>query len=167
MSARVTWLLAVLLVGACGGKEPKVAGTSAAPPTEPGSASAEPVTLVVAYGSEKKSWLEEESQAFERSGALTRSGRPIRVETQAMGSGEATQAILSGKLRPHVFSPASGVYVTLLNQAWLSVDGHTKPLAPAGARPLCCRPSSSPCGSPWPRRWAWPTSASPGPTSCA
>ncbi len=42
------------------------------------------------------------------------------------------QGILAGKIKPTVFSPASGVYVTLLNQAWLSTGGHMRALAPAG-----------------------------------
>src|SRR5262249_11051062 len=45
---------------------------------------------------------------------------------------EAMQDILSGALKPHVFSPASGAYVTLLNQRWQEAPGHTKPLCPPG-----------------------------------
>jgi len=90
------------------------------------------VRLVVAYGSEKKTWLEEQARAFVASGGKLRSGKPIRIEPHAMGSGEAMQDILSGALKPHVFSPASGAYVTLLNQRWQEAPGHTKPLCPPG-----------------------------------
>ena len=90
------------------------------------------LTVTVAYGSEKKSWFEEQIKAFEASGAKTSSGRTIRIKADAMGSGEAMQGIASGALKPHVFSPAAGVYVTLLNSTWQSKAGNTKPIAPAG-----------------------------------
>jgi Ca-activated chloride channel homolog len=90
------------------------------------------VTVTVAYGSEKKTWLEEQIKAFEAADPKSKSGRPIRIKADAMGSGEAMQGIASGTLKPHVFSPAAGVYVTLLNSAWQSKAGNTKPIAPAG-----------------------------------
>jgi Ca-activated chloride channel family protein len=91
---------------------------------------APPVEVRIAYGSEKKTWLEEQAKAF--LGTKTKSGRAIRLEARAMGSGEAVQGILDGSLRPHVFSPASGAYVALLNQRWLGTAGRTKPISPAG-----------------------------------
>jgi Ca-activated chloride channel family protein len=94
------------------------------------------VVLTVAYGSEKKSWLEEQARAFERSGAKTKSGRPIRVEGRAMGSGEAVQDIVSGKLRAHVYSPASSAYPPLLNSAWMTSTGKTAPVVDEGEPPL-------------------------------
>jgi Ca-activated chloride channel family protein len=90
------------------------------------------VTVVLAYGSEKKTWIEEQARKFEASGVRSASGRPLHIDTRAMGSGEAVQAILGGELKPHVFSPASGAYVALLNRSWLSQAGHTAALSPAG-----------------------------------
>jgi Ca-activated chloride channel family protein len=111
-------------------------GTGAAPAaTAPAAKAAPPpgaVRVLVAYGSEKKAWLEEQIQAFNRSGARVASGSGVWVEGQAMGSGEAMQDILEGRLQPAVFSPASSAYVALLNQAWQSRGGHTTPLAPSG-----------------------------------
>jgi Ca-activated chloride channel family protein len=110
--------------------------TSAAPsapataPASPGAVA--PVHVVVAYGSEKRAWLEEQLTAFNASGARLPSGAPVVAEGKAMGSGEAMQDILDGRLQPTVFSPASGAYVTLLNEAWQSRGGHTAPLAPPG-----------------------------------
>src|SRR5262249_30410330 len=43
------------------------------------------------------------------------------------------EEILAGRLRPTVFSPASVVYLSLLNDRWLSAGGgHTTPLAAPG-----------------------------------
>src|SRR5215813_796208 len=90
------------------------------------------VNVPVVYGSEKKTWLEEQIAEYHRSAPTIASGKPIKVVATAMGSGEAMQQIVSGTLKPVVFSPASGVYIALLNQSWLSMAGHTKPIAPAG-----------------------------------
>ena len=90
-----------------------------------------PVTLVIAYGSEKKTWLEERKAAFLATKPKTPSGAPILVETKAMGSGEAMNAVLDGSLKADVFSPASGLYVSLVNDAWLA-KGNKAPLTKGG-----------------------------------
>ena len=100
-------------------------------PAPSAPANGTPVTVILAYGSEKKSWIEEQAKQFEASGALV-AGRPIHIDARAMGSGEAVASILSGELKPHVFSPASGAYISLLNRSWLSAAGHTTPVSPAG-----------------------------------
>jgi Ca-activated chloride channel homolog len=96
--------LALILAGGCKAKE--------APPPP-----AAPVILRLAYGSEKKTWLEEQLRAFAGTSPRTAAGRPITVEATAGGSGEALQAIVAGTARPHVFSPASSAYLALLDRA--------------------------------------------------
>jgi Ca-activated chloride channel family protein len=104
------------------------------PTTGPGATTADgpPLTLRVDYSSEKKTWMEAAVQAFEATDPHTKSGRRIAVEATAMGSGEAVAAIVSGERKPHVFSPASGAYVSLLDEQWLSQPGHTAQIAPTG-----------------------------------
>jgi Ca-activated chloride channel family protein len=118
--------------------------------------------LVVAYGSEKKTWLEESARAFEASGAKLKSGRAIQIVGKALGSGEAQQAILDGSLKPHVFSPASGAYITLLNQAWLAapaaVTEARKPLVPAG-EPVVLSPIVIAMWKPMAEALGWPGKA--------
>src|SRR5262245_17482552 len=106
----LTWIVAATLPACTRSRSDSSAAEQASGP--PG------VRLVIAYGSEKKTWLEEQAKAFTASGAKLRSGQPIRIEARALGSGEAVQGLLSGALQPHVFSPASGAYITLLNQRW-------------------------------------------------
>jgi Ca-activated chloride channel homolog len=89
------------------------------------------LALVVVYGSEKKTWFEEQARAFERTQPMTPSGRSIRIDARAMGSGEAMQAILNGE-KAAVFSPASSVYIPLLNDAYLTKSGRNTPLAKQG-----------------------------------
>jgi Ca-activated chloride channel family protein len=138
------------------------AGGSAATADAP-RRSGEPVRLVVAYGSEKKTWMEEQAAAFAKSGATTSSGRPIEIEGKSMGSGEAVQGIVTGALQPHVFSPASGAYIGLLNQAWLSrpdrggVAG-ARPIAPAG-EPVVLSPVVIAMWKPMAEALGWPGKA--------
>src|SRR5262249_50580706 len=142
-------ILVVCALAACKGGEDKPGGQSAqAPPPKDTGA----VTIRLAYGSEKKTWLEAELKQFD---GRTRGGRRIGVQAEAMGSGEAATAIASGKLQPTVYSPASGVYVTLLNQAWLSSGGHTRPIAPAG-EPLVLSPVVIAMWKPMAEALGWP-----------
>lgn len=129
-----------------------------AQPEAPAPRSAGSLQLVIAYGSEKKTWFEEQVRAFEATAPRTKSGRPIRIEGRAMGSGEAVQAILDGSLKPHVFSPASGAYVAVLNQRWLGVTGHTAPLSPAG-EPVVLSPVVIAMWKPMAEALGWPRTA--------
>jgi Ca-activated chloride channel family protein len=152
----VLWTVAVLFT-ACDTKSRSSDGVTTE--TQSGSAagagSGPTLSLVVSYGSEKKTWLEEQAKKFEAGGARTKSGRPIKLDLRAAGSGEAMQSILDGQLKAHVFSPASGVYVTLLNNAWLSRGGHTKPLSPTGD-PLVLSPVVVAMWKPMAAALGWP-----------
>jgi Ca-activated chloride channel homolog len=155
-------LLAVATAWAGGCKsdrpERERAGSGAAPSEQAGR---DPVTLIVAYGSEKKSWLEEQVRAFGESHAKTSSGRPIAIELRSMGSGEAVQEIVAGRLKPHVFSPASLAYIGLLNQAWQSRPGAApglgagKPIAPDG-EPVVLSPVVIAMWKPMAEALGWP-----------
>src|SRR5689334_12658731 len=105
------WLACfVVLVAGCDEKPDKGSGKpapSAAPAAQTAQAPApkpkpvNAVTVTIAYGSEKKTWLEDQAKKFQASGAKTTSGRPIVIDAKAMGSGEALQAVASGALKPH------------------------------------------------------------------
>jgi Ca-activated chloride channel family protein len=99
-----------------------------APSATPPAATPGP-SVLIAYGSEKKSWFEAEIKEFNRAQASLPGG--ARVEGRAMGSGEALQDVLEGRLRPAVFSPASSAYITLLNDAWTTRTGRPSVLAPS------------------------------------
>jgi Ca-activated chloride channel family protein len=152
----------LLLFTAC--DPPSSGGSSSGPassaaPTPSASAvttaPVNPVTLLIAYGSEKKTWLEEQATAFKAAGGKTKSGRPIVIQTKAMGSGEASSAIADGTLKAHVFSPASGLYVSMLNSAWAAKSGKSKPLSPAG-EPLVLSPIVVAMWKPMAEALGWP-----------
>jgi Ca-activated chloride channel family protein len=147
-------LAAVVLLAACRGcpgnsPAPGSAGTGAA------RSGAQPVTVTMAYGSEKRTWLEEQLKLFAATSPRTAAGHPIRVEAKAMGSGEAQQAVLTGTFRPTVYSPATGAYVSLLNEAWLRVPGRTKPVSPQG-EPLVLSPVVIAMWQPMAEALGWP-----------
>jgi len=105
-------------------KLPAVSDSAIAPEGSTG------IKVLVAYSSEKKAWLEEQIGGFNATHPKLPSGTPFAIEGKAMGSGEALQDILDGRLQPAAFSPASDAYLTLLNDAWAAQPGHSKPLAP-------------------------------------
>ena len=68
----------------------------------------------IAYGTEKKRWLEWAVSEF----AKTKDGERIKVNLVPMGSLEGAQAVLAGDQRIHVWSPASALYKETFVQEW-------------------------------------------------
>jgi len=149
----VVGLLALALLAACK-ESPPSPGSASVSGGRP-APSAKAVVLTVAYGSEKKTWLEEQARAFEQSGAKTKSGRAIRVEGKALGSGEAVQELVSGGVKAHVFSPASSAYLPLLNSSWTTATGRTQPLVGQG-EPLLLSPIVIAIWKPMAEALGWP-----------
>lgn len=141
-----------LLAAACQARDP-ARGAGAGPPAV--GPPAEPLTLSVLYGSEKKTWLDQQLAAFHAGDPRTPRGRPIRVAAKAIGSGEAVTAILEGGERPHVFSPASSAYLTLLDHAWQARDARGRRLAPAG-EPIVLSPIVIAMWQPMAEALGWP-----------
>ncbi len=151
----LAWLVSLSACKQKASDDPKgQTGSAARPPPVQAAA----VEVLVAYGSEKKTWLEEQIGQFNASGATTGGGRPIKIVGKAMGSGEAVQAIVGGTLRPHVFSPASTAYLTLLGQSWLKIDNHTRALAPVG-EPVVLSPLVIAMWRPMAEALGWPDKA--------
>jgi len=76
--------------------------------------SGETVTLGIAYGTEKRQWLEWAVAQFN----ATREGKKIKIELIPMGSLEGGKAVVAGDTRIHVWSPASSVYKEIFLQDW-------------------------------------------------
>lgn len=115
-----------------------------------------PLVLRVDYGSEKEAWFEDAIAKFEAASPTLPDGRPIDVQTRALGSGEAVQNLVAGASQPHVFSPASSAYLSLLDEQWLSVAGHTKPLAGTAAEPIVLSPIVIEIWRPMAEALGWP-----------
>jgi serine/threonine-protein kinase len=107
----------------------------AAPGTEAGSVPgppAEPVLINIAYGTEKKQWLETALEEYLK----TPAGRGVRINLIGMGSVEGANAVLNGpkpKEPPHqpihVWSPASSAYRDVLETEWRNQHGTSPILA--------------------------------------
>lgn len=130
-------------------------GTAAQPSGAAPLRTAPAIEVSILYGSEKKSWLEAQVAAFNASQPTTKAGARITVRSKPLGSGEAMTAIVDGSERPTVFSPASNVYLALLNQRWQSRDNHTQPLAPAG-EPVVLSPLVIAMWKPMAEALGWP-----------
>src|SRR5262249_50669426 len=72
------------------------------------------IEIGIAYGTEKKRWLEWAADQF----ANTSDGKNIKVNLVPMGSLEGAQALLSGDQRIVVWSPASAAYKEVFLQDW-------------------------------------------------
>lgn len=145
--------VAILALCACKSSREQPSSSSASSSTAPAPAGT--VTVTVVYGSEKKTWLEEQVKSFAESRPRTKAGAAIEVKTKAMGSGEALRAVVDGKLQPTVFSPASTAYLTLLNDAWVEKSGRGKPLA-QGGEPLVLSPVVVAMWRPMAEALGWP-----------
>lgn len=92
------------------------AGGSAATSVLPfgGSGGGASVEIGIAYGTEKKTWLEWAAREFAKSDQ----GKGITVNLIPMGSLEGAQALVSGDQRVQVWSPASSLYKDTFTQDW-------------------------------------------------
>jgi hypothetical protein len=73
-----------------------------------------PITIGIAYGTEKRNWLEWAVKEF----AVSKEGRGSRINLIPMGSLEGAHAIVEGDQRIHVWSPASSLYRDTFLQDW-------------------------------------------------
>jgi len=104
----------VVLYFTMGGVKPD---TTATPPASAGEkSSASPtgpvVEISMVYSTEKKEWLEAAAAEF------AKAHPEIKVTLKGMGSLEAAQAILDGKEKPTLFSPADSLIMNLLKADW-------------------------------------------------
>lgn len=109
-------LIIAMLCGAlaCGRKTDAPSSPGVAETAVPQS-TANSVEVLFVYGSEKQSWIDDITPRFNASKAGTSAGKTIVVKAVAMGSGESKDDILAGRLKAHVWSPASGLFIRLGN----------------------------------------------------
>jgi ABC-type Fe3+ transport system substrate-binding protein len=72
------------------------------------------VTVGIAYGTEKKRWLEWALEQFKQ----TPDGKRIRIDLIPLGSQEGARAVLDGDTRINVWSPASTLYEDVFVSEW-------------------------------------------------
>jgi Ca-activated chloride channel family protein len=75
------------------------------------------------YSSEKQAWVDAVTKTFNDNNVKTASGKSIYVDTKPTGSGEMTTDVLMGVEQPTLWSPASSIWVPLLNDGWTQKQG--------------------------------------------
>lgn len=115
----VGFLVAVLvIIGITMSASKKSGNETGAPEASSGSGSpqnAPPVQateISMLYSSEKKEWIEAAVQSFQKEHP------EIKVNLTAQGSLDAAQAIVDGKQKPTIFSPADSLVQNLLATDW-------------------------------------------------
>ncbi len=92
------------------------------------------ILFTVVYSSEKSSWMSEASILFadywEEKMALNSSLKPISIDMQPYGSGDMLIALLNGEITPTIWSPASNIWVPILNAKWSQLSESGNLIAP-------------------------------------
>lgn len=96
--------------------------------TVSGQASQPSLQIGFLYSPEKEAWLGPLLKEFNDRGVQV-AGRRVEIVAQAIDSGEALEEILSGTGEPAIWSPASTLWIPLLNQRWQEQSGSVEPLA--------------------------------------
>ena len=124
-------LTGLLLLSACKPKQKQTWLSEEPKATQANQAPAGALELVFPYGSEKEKWIKDVTESFNRSGRKLAGGKTIFVKAIPMGSGEAVDEILAGRLQAHIVSPASAAFVKLGNAESRSKFGKDL-ITPAG-----------------------------------
>src|SRR5689334_3255368 len=107
LAGAVAWLFARTRLAAS--RSPMAAATAPLPSVPPPPSG---VTISLLYGTEKRKWLEDSAAEFVKA-------RPeIHVELTGMGSLESAQALLEGKRKSILWSPADSGVLALLQSDW-------------------------------------------------
>jgi Ca-activated chloride channel family protein len=113
------------------------------------------VVVPIVYGSEKTEWLEPLIQQYNEAKHKTASGAMIVVEATPMGSIESVNGIISGELKPVVWSPASSVYIPVANAEWRR--SHADDLVTGNIKDLVLSPVVIAMWKPMAEAMGWPS----------
>ncbi len=92
------------------------------------------IKLTMVYSSEKASWISESSSLFqsywEEKRLLDPTLKPINLDFQPYGSGDSLISLLNGEIKPVIWSPASNIWIPLLNSKWSQINDDDALIAP-------------------------------------
>lgn len=103
--------VALMTIAGCDRRSSSGNGTEATSSSPPPNQ----VDVLFVYGSEKQDWIDAVTPAFNDAQHTLPDGKVIHITAKPMGSGESKDDILAGRVQADVWSPASGVFVTLGN----------------------------------------------------
>ncbi len=92
------------------------------------------IILSMVYSSEKATWIAETATLFEEYWEERRSQdsslKKISLDFQPYGTGNSLLALLNGETKPVIWSPASNIWVPLLNTKWSQYTHSEELIAP-------------------------------------
>lgn len=92
------------------------------------------IKFTMVYSSEKASWISESSSLFqeywEEKRLIDPSLKPVNLDFQPYGSGDSLISLLNEEIKPVIWSPASNIWVPLLNSKWSQINFNDEPIAP-------------------------------------
>lgn len=120
-----------------------------------GGLPANAVEVTIAYGSEKQVWMEDVVKRYNDAANKLPSGQQIVITATPMGSADSLNRILSGELKPTVWSPASKILIPVANDAWGKANNGAK-LVEDNAPQLVLSPVVIGMWEPMARALGWP-----------
>ncbi|MFO0993982.1 MAG: substrate-binding domain-containing protein [Hyphomicrobiales bacterium] len=146
MAAFTSAGLAILVALQIGVGIPRnIAPVPEAPPT---------VHVTIASSVTKQRWLEAAAVLFKAANIRTSTGRSVSLSIKGVLSGDSMEQILSGELKPVVWSPGEGSWVSQLNRLWAS--DHNRPLFSQVCKPTIYTPSGVGIWQPMAEALGWP-----------
>lgn len=112
------------------------------------------IVIEIASSNTKQNWLTAVVAQFNAEGVLNENGLPIVVRVTHVTSGGSQQAILSGDLKPTVWSPGEYSWVGVANEIWKARTG--KALAPDSCPQTALAPSGLAMWRPMAEALGWP-----------
>ncbi|NJN15381.1 MAG: VWA domain-containing protein [Oscillochloris sp.] len=112
------------------------------------------VTVSIAYGSEKRAWLEAVTTTFNNQNIETSGGKRIQIDATPLGSNDSLQQILAGTIQPTVWSPASGILIPVANERWGAANSGAELVG--DAPPIVLSPVVIAMWEPMARALGWP-----------
>ena len=86
----------------------------------------ESIRLEMVYGSEKRGWIEEISPLFEEWWEDEFPEVQLEVFFRPLGSRESMISVITGGIKPTIWSPASTVWIPLVNLMWAEERGSSE-----------------------------------------
>ncbi|MFX0197585.1 MAG: extracellular solute-binding protein [Candidatus Hodarchaeota archaeon] len=82
------------------------------------------VELIMVYGSEKRAWIDEVAPDFETWWSIKYPDRSLKLDFTPLGSRESMLQIVRETVAPIIWSPASSLWIPLMNYLWNQQHPH-------------------------------------------
>jgi len=84
--------------------------------------------ITIIYSSEKASWMTVAYSNFIEEWQNTHPDDPIRIDMHPYGSSDSIISILNNEISPTIWSPASSIWMPILNKKWADLTSTSDPI---------------------------------------